>query len=417
MPTTHQPNTVDEAFFKPMSGLAADSSHTRSCPEFSDENYLLCGVQRVLESTTSGRAFLQEHGPRLTQAPTQSNYFATLHSPRRLALLADVNQRLLTSATKALQDRLAEIPELATYQCFAVDGHWHKAAAHDPRHEGTKMAVGHFYSLNLRTHTLRPLATGQGWHEHDMSALKRIQPKGLRQGVPKGQRVLIVYDKAGIDFDYWKRCRQECAVYFLSRAKENMVLEWVASQDWDQADPRNRGVWGDWRVKSRAGPALRLICYIDPASGKAYEFLTNEPDLPPGVLVELYRRRWDVEKVFDAIKNKLGEKKAWATSLVAKQAQAHFVALTHNLLLCYEQELERRHGITYHAEDQRRSKRMTACAQASRQAGHPLSTLVLKARRATQRSVKFIRWVRRSIRDRLAEATAVLHLRVLYASL
>src|ERR1035437_9437636 len=48
------------------------------------------------------------------------------------------------------------------------------------------MAVGHFYSLNLRTHTLRHLAAAEGLHEHDMSALKRVKPKGLRQGVPKG---------------------------------------------------------------------------------------------------------------------------------------------------------------------------------------------------------------------------------------
>ena len=417
MPTSNQTTTVDEAFYKPLNGLAAGSSQTRPCPEFSDENYVLCGVQRVIESTPSGRAFLQEHGPRLVQEPTQSNYFATLHSARRLALLADVNLTLLGSADRTLHDRLAGIPELATYQCFAADGHWHKAAAHDPRHEGAKMAVGHFFSLNLRTHALRHLAAGQGWHEHDMSALKRVKPKGLRQQVPKGQRVLIVYDKAGIDFDFWKRCRQECAVYFLSRVKENMILAWEQDNEWHRTDPRNRGVEVDRRVKSRSGHVLRLIGYIDPASGKVFEFLTNEQDLPPGVLVELYRRRWDVEKVFDEIKNKLGQKKAWATSLEAKQAQAQFVTLTHNLLLLYEQSLEQRHDITNQAEDQRRSKRMADCAQASSHAGHPLSTLVLQAREATQRSVKFVRWVRQSIRDKLAEATAVLRLKALYATL
>ena len=47
----------------------------------------------------------------------------------------------------------------------------------------------------------------------------------------------------------------------------------------------------------------------------------------------MYRRRWEVEKVFDEIKNKRGEKKAWATSLVAKEVQAQLVALTPNLLL------------------------------------------------------------------------------------
>ena len=417
MPISHQTKTVDEAFFQPLAGLAARSPHARPCPEFPDEDYLRCGVQRVLESIGSGRAFLQEHGRRLANAPTHSNYFATLHSSRRKTLLAQINHTVLETAQRTLSDRLREIPELAAYECFAADGHWHKAATHDPRHDGVKMAVGHFYSLNLRTHALRHLAAGQGWHEHDMSALKRIKPKGLRQEVPKGRRVLIIYDKAGIDFGYWKRCRQECAVYFLSRAKENMVLEWVQSNDWDRADPRHHGVREDMLVRTRDGQSLRLICYIDPVSGKAFEFLTNEMDLPPGVLVELYRRRWDVEKVFDALKNTLGQKKAWATSLVAKETQAQFLALTHNLLLLYEQALEKRHGVHNQAEDKRRQERMADCAQASARAGHPLSTLLLQARRATQRSVKFVRWVRASIRDQVAEATAVLHLKALYATL
>jgi hypothetical protein len=298
-----------------------------------------------------------------------------------------------------------------------ADGHWHHAAAHDPRHDGAKLAVGHFYSLNLRTQTLRHLAAGEGLHEHDMSALKRIKPKGLRQGVPKGRRVLLIYDKAGIDFDYWKRCRQECAVYFLSRAKENQVLEWVESTAWNRTDPRNHGVVEDMRVKTRAGHALRLICYVDTFTGKAYEFLTNEPDLPPGVLAELYRRRWDIEKVFDALKNKLGETQAWATSLGARATQAQFLMLTHNLLLLYEQGLAQRHGVANHAEDQRRRQRLKQMVAVVAKVKGSLSTLRRQARRATQHSVKFLRWLRAAIRDQLAEAPAVLRLKALYAQL
>ena len=69
------------------------------------------------------------------------------------------------------------------------------------------------------------------------------------------------------------------------------------------------------------------------------------------MLAELYRRRWDVEKVFDELKNKLGEKKAWDTSLAAKQTQAHLLTLTHNLLLLYHQALAVRHALQNHAED------------------------------------------------------------------
>lgn len=409
--------TVNTAFFQPLDGLAEASPHARLCPEFSDEACLRLGVQRVLESSPSGRAFLQEHGLRFQSTPGSASYFAAFQSQRRLEFLREVGLALLLAAAPKLHDRLADIPELAGYECFAMDGHWHKAAVHDARHEGTKMAVGHFYSLNLRTHTLRHLAAGQGWHEHDMSALKRVKPKGLRQQVPQGKRVLGVYDKAGIDYGYWKRCRQECAVYFLSRVKENMVFDWLESVEWDRSDARHHGVSEDRRVMAEGGHRLRIIYYTDPRSGEAYEFLTNEMDLPPGVLVELYRRRWEAEKVFDQIKNKLGQKKAWASGLVAKEAQAQFIALTHNLLLLYEQALEVQHGITNQAEDQRRAQRTQAESQACAKAKQPLSALVLATRRATQRSVKFIRWIRQSLHDHVAEAVAVPRLRALYATL
>ena len=119
-------------------------------------------MQRVLEASESGRAFLQEHGLRFADAPGHSNYFAALHSSRRGAMLRDVSLGLIALANSRVDDRLAEIPELAGYECFALDGHWHKAATHDARHKGAKVAVGHFYSVNLRTHTLRHLAAGEG---------------------------------------------------------------------------------------------------------------------------------------------------------------------------------------------------------------------------------------------------------------
>jgi hypothetical protein len=70
---------------------------------------------------------------------------------------------------------------------------------------------------------------------------------------------------------------------------------------WDRADPHNGGVMEGHAGQNPPGPRSAPDL-VDPLTGKAYEFLTNEPDLPPGVLVELYRRRWDIEKVFDVLK-------------------------------------------------------------------------------------------------------------------
>ena len=417
MSITHETTTVNEQFLQILEQASASAPSRRPCPEFPDQLWVQMGVQRVLEASESGRGFLQEHGLRFDHPPSYNNYFASLKSQRRRDLAREVNQEIISRVKARVCDRLADIPELSRYACYAADGHWHKAAVHDPKHEGRKMAVGHFYALNLRTHTLRHLAAGQGLHEHDMSALKRIKPKGLRQGVARGTRVLIIYDKAGIDFDYWNRCRRECAVYFLSRVKENMMFEWIEDRSWDKSDARNQGVLVDCQVRSREGHVLRLTMYQDALSGEVYEFLTNEMDLPPGVIAELYRRRWEAEKVFDAIKNKLGQKKAWGTTLVAKEAQALLIAITHNLLLFYEQDLERRYEVRNVAEDQRRSQRIELAQRACAKTGLPLSSLVVRVRRATQRSLKFVRWLRHALRERLAESLAVAQLKQLYAAL
>lgn len=417
MPPSIDLPSVNDAFLQPLAGLVAASPHHRPSLEFTDEAWLRLGLQRVLEDVPSGRAFLQEHAPRFPDAATsRSNYFHANSSPHRLALLREVNQSLLARAAESLPDRLADLPGLARYEVFALDGHWHQAAAHDARHDGVKMAVGHFYSLDLRRHTLRHLAVGQGLHEHDMPVLKRLKPAGLRHDVPKGTRVLIVYDRAGIDFAYWKRCRHERAVYFLSRVKEGMVFDWIASRLVDRSDPRQRGVEEDREVMTREGHPLRIVRYTEPESGQEYQFLTNEPDLPPGVLAELYRRRWDIEKVFDQVKNKLGEKKAWGTSDEAKTVQGQFVALAHNLLLHYETRLEQEHGVKNQSEDQRRARRLETLEQTARAAGRDVSSLRQATRRATQRSVKFLRWLRHALRDRLTEALAVPRLASLYAA-
>ena len=98
MPITQNPTTVDQAFFQPLNGLAGASPHARTCPDFPDEDCLHLGVQRVLETSASGRGFLQEHGLRFPNTPGHSNYFAALKSPRRREVIRDVNLALVAAA-------------------------------------------------------------------------------------------------------------------------------------------------------------------------------------------------------------------------------------------------------------------------------------------------------------------------------
>ena len=121
--------------------------------------------------------------------------------------------------------------------------------------------------------------------------------------------------------------------------------------------------------------------------------------------------------MFDEVKNKLGEGKAWAGSLEARTVQALFITLAHNLMVIYEDRLEREQGVVNQAEDERRAQRVALLEAQAEERGLEVSSLLLTARRATQRSVKFVRWLVASIAQNIAEAAAVPRLMASYQSL
>ena len=107
----------------------------------------------------------------------------------------------------------------------------------------------------------------------------------------------------------------------------------------------------------------------------------------PGLLVKLYRMRRDIEKVYDEFRNKLLEKKAWATSATAKWMQGEVLCLAHNLMVLHEDLLLREHGIINKAENRRREKRLRKEQETARAAGRAVSPLRQALQRCTQRTV------------------------------
>jgi hypothetical protein len=109
------------------------------------------------------------------------SFFESYKSERRLALVTEVSRqiaRLSRAETTATVDPLTEAVELSHYDLYAGDGHFHRAAAHDPRdaESGKKSATGHCFTLNLRTQALSHLTVAdqaERKHEQDLRALKR----------------------------------------------------------------------------------------------------------------------------------------------------------------------------------------------------------------------------------------------------
>jgi hypothetical protein len=303
----------------------------------------------------------------------------------------------------------AQLPELADFDVYAGDGHFHAAAAHDHPLPGSleKDAVGHFYAYNLKTDALTHLAVAKQdkkHNEHDTALLKRLPAQQLRHDAPIGRKVIYVWDRAGIEFAQWSKVKKSRGLYMISREKKNMTLQIVGNNPWDQADPCNAGITHDELVGAFGGVMLRRVTYHCPLRNETFRFITTERTLRPGVIAHLYRMRWNIEKVFDELKNKLGEKKAWATSPDAKSAQALFLCLAHNLMVLFEGHLEKTHHIVNKAEVRRRANRHRQQAENLAKDARQMPHLITLFQSLTVRSVKFIRWLRTQLYESPHEA-------------
>lgn len=412
---------VAELMMRPALIALENSEYKRDCPNYSDAQHLLVGIERVIQNTRSGRAWvlrcLLVHGIRVGVR----NFFKTLESKRRTHMVQDVSEKVRSEADSRFcggqHDPLARHSELNGFAVYATDGHSHSAASHEKPIGGKIRAINHIYSLNLRSHSMGHIALTEPAFgkkkEHEICTLKRIGGEILRREEPAGIKVIHAYDPAIIDYGQWHRWKQGRGIYIITLEKSNSALVKTSDTPFDPLDPRNTGILSDERIISSKGYQLRRIRYRNPENGKVYSFITSEFTLPPGLIAFIYKLRWDVEKTFDQVKNLFGEKKAWATSVESKVQQAGFIALAHNLALMLEREIEEREGIRDEKVIKRKVDRIKKASKASASAGRVFNPLVSGVRRVTKRSAQFIDWLQICLEHRTCWRVAIDQLRPL----
>ena len=418
MATTHEINTTLESlFFKPLTDIYPGSSKQYSCTSISDLDFAKLGVLRCVSHAKTGHQFLQHHADQGQRDIDPSHFFKTLKSKRRLANLTSLNELLRGTMAAAVLDPFAAFSELSGYDIYAGDGHYHHAAAFDPKptsSTGKTNATGHFFRLDMRTHHLGHLDLGVPDYgkkrTHDITVIKRASREHLRNNASKGRKILYVWDKACIDYGVWSRLKHTAGIYFITREKSNSAATVSSANLIDPNDTRNEGIESDHFVSPSYGEALRRITYIDPADDTTYTYLTNEMKLPAHQLVIIYKQRWDIEKVFHQLKSKMEERKSWASSQTAKRHHAIFECLAHNLCLLMEREMNRR-GLRDAVEEKtsrgRDSTRKNREGEMMKQTTNFIGKTIA---RATQRTVRFIRWLQAALyrQGSLSEAIAML---------
>lgn len=370
---------------------------TRPTPELSDEAFVRLGLQRVLETCESGRAFLQERADG-GEPVARATFFDALHSARRLAMIGEVAAQSYQRFSRQLgtRDWLEQFPELHRRAVWAVDGHQIAHAVHAITDtKGARVPPGMIYGLCLHTGLVRPLAPfqGDGHHGHEFPVFKQHLGQWLRAD-QREEMPIVIGDPAYIDVQFWclQKIRRQAVV--TTREKENMQPTVIATHPFDPADPVNLGVEADELAGYSAG-YLRRIRYRDPASGELFVFVTTCYNLRPGLIALLYLLRWKIEKTYDVFKNKLFEQKAWANGRTAHWCQAHFVALLYNLLILLQAKLEGI-GIYERKVESKAAKRAADTAPEKRVPSHDM------VRHAHVLTCQFIRLVRNGLRGNRA---------------
>jgi hypothetical protein len=403
-------STTLDRLLSPINLLLDNNPYARKCESLTDHNWTKMGIRRVLGESNSGRSFLQMITACGEKTIWTSHYFDALKSPRRLDHLKYLNESLINSksAWEDCEDPIAALcPELDNFNIQIGDGHHHKAPVHEKKVEDKTYSTQHFYAKALRS--------GMLWHmtlaeygdtrkkEHDMRALKRQNIEVLKAGSGKGIKTLWLWDKACIDFAQWHQWKMK-GIYFLTMEKELNQFKVLSKSNFDTEDPINAGVLKDEKVESASKKMiLRRVTYRCPETYKTYSFLTNLPfKIRPGVVAFLYKCRWEIEKTYNTFKHKFGEQRAWAVSPEAKEAQANFICLTHNLTLILNRKVEREapkpEFSPNHFSREKKKRRVNELEVKCKIMKRPLSTLLLTPTRLAEVPKKFIIWLRESIR-------------------
>ena len=160
---------------------------------------------------------------------------------------------------------------------------------------------------------------------------------GLKQLVFQ-KDTIIVEDRAYFDFDLMLH-RISAENIFVTRIKSNTKYKTV--EELDLPDEVDQNILKDEIIQLTSDKAiktgisqhkLRIVHVYKEDENKVIAIITNQLDWEYNTIAELYKKRWDIELFFKAIKQNLQIKTFWCTSENALKSQT-YVALIGYLLL------------------------------------------------------------------------------------
>ena len=159
------------------------------------------------------------------------------------------------------------------------------------------------------------------------------------------EREIAAMDRAYINYDKFEELTEQNVVY-VTKMKKNLNYELLL--DFMEMTPAGKMEYREQIVVFSKGDTrhiARIITYVDFKKGKLprlISLLTNDFDMRPETIVEIYRRRWQIESLFKQIKQNFPLRYFYGESANAIKTQIWVTLIANLLLSLLQSSLERR---------------------------------------------------------------------------
>ena len=168
---------------------------------------------------------------------------------------------------------------------------------------------------------------------HDHTFLKELN-------FEKGS--FVVFDKAYNDYNQYLEWTMN-EIYFVTRQKYNAVYKTILEFHLD--DKTSDAVLKDELIsvkKYGKSIELRRIAFWDSEKEKIYEFITNNQEISPDTVADIYKHRWQIETMFKRLKQNFPLKYFLGDSQNAIEIQIWTALIIQLLMLVIQRKIKRK---------------------------------------------------------------------------
>lgn len=167
-----------------------------------------------------------------------------------------------------------------------------------------------------------------------------LKPSSLSKGD------IIAMDRAYIDYEKFEQLTEKQVIY-VTKMKKSLKYEILGDTIYQTPEGVMEVRVQEVRFtkKKQGGETIvhnaRIITYVDVRKHKLISLLTNDMEFDPSEIIEMYRRRWEIELLFKQIKQNFPLRYFYGESANAIKIQIWVTLIANLLLMVMQKQLQR----------------------------------------------------------------------------